>query len=231
MMRLFVPALLVGCATAGNSNVDNLDPDGGVDAPDARVAVDAPMAMPDAAVMMTLTQATSNQNASANSVTCSAGEDSWYRVFALADHGIAGKFTVQSVTFGVQEAGGSPPVQVKIGTYAGNPGTTLNTAMITPINSVTINAANQTNPGANVTVPITGEIPAGSKLIVEIYKPGVNTATTYFYIGASNGGEIKAGYFRAPACSYNLVPIATPTTPGSVGFPTAQLNIVVTGTR
>ena len=129
------------------------------------------------------------------------------------------------------EALGSPVVQVKIGTYSGTPGTTISTANITPINSTTVTIPNQTNPGTNIVAPITGVIPANGQLVVELFKPGMNTSTVYFYVGASNSGETKPGYFRAPSCLYQNVSIATPTTPGSIGVPTAQLNITVTGVR
>jgi len=227
-----VACALVACASAGTDNPGNPDGNKGTDGPPTGDGMTPDAAAgPDAAVMMTLSQTTSNMNIASNSVTCNAGEDSWYRVFPLADFGITGGFNVQSVTFGAQEALGSPVVQVKIGTYSGTPGTTISTANITPINSTTVTIPNQTNPGTNIVAPITGVIPANGQLVVELFKPGMNTSTVYFYVGASNSGETKPGYFRAPSCLYQNVSIATPTTPGSIGVPTAQLNITVTGVR
>ncbi len=224
--------LVSACASAGRDN-PGTDGNPGTDSmmggEPGMMMVDA---MPDASIMTTLSQTTSNTNTSSNSVTCSSGEDSWYRVFPLSDFGITGAFNVQSVTFGAQEATGSPTVQVKIGTYAGTPGTTLDTAMITPINSMTKVIPNQTNPGGNINVPITGTIPKNGKLIVEIYKPGANSASQYFFIGASNAGETKTGYIRAPTCNdTNGTPMTQPVTPTAAGLPTAQINIVVTGTH
>jgi hypothetical protein len=228
MRRLMFLALLGACASAGRESPATDGQPGaepGIGGPLIDAMPDAP---PDMLIMQTLSQTTSNQNAASNSIACQAGTNSWYRVFPLADFGITGPFNVQSVTFGVQEAGGSPPINVKIGTYAGTPGTTLDLAMITALNQVTINAANQTNPGANVTTNITGTVPAGGKLVVEINRPNAGTSTVYFYIGASNQGETKSGYMRGPSCNPAT---PNPTTPATLGFPATNLNIVVTGTH
>jgi hypothetical protein len=153
-------------------------------------------------------------------------------VFALSDHSVTNAFNVQSVTFGVQEAAGNPTVTVRIGTYASAPGATLSTAMIVPIAAVTHQVPAFTNPGNNVTVPITAAVPAGSRLIVEINKTGTNTAGLHFVIGAANGGETKAGYVRAPTCNDSGgTAITQPVTPATVGRPTSQINLVVTGSH
>ena len=229
MRRLLLVGLLGACASAGRDNPAATDSSPGSEPTtggEMQMMTDGPM--PDMLVMRTLSQTTSNTNAASNSLACSAGTNSWYRVFPLSDFSITGPFTVQSVTFGVQEAAGAPPINVKIGTYAGTPGTTLDLAMITAVNQVTINAANQTNPGANVTTPITGMIPAGGKLLVEINRPNAaSPPTQYFYLGASNQGETKSGYWRGPSCN---PPAPNPTTPASVGFPSANFTIMVTGT-
>ena len=228
MRRLLLAGLLVGCASAGspdqNPNTDGSTTDGKT----ADAGIDA--RMPDAAIMTTLTQLVSTTNASGNSVVCNSGENSWYRVFALADHNITGAFNVQSVTFGVQEAAGSPIVNIRVGTYGAVPGATLNTAMITNVNQTTHQVPAFTNPGGNVTVPITAMIPAGSRLIVEVAKSGTNTAGLHFVVGASNAGETKSGYVRAPTCNDGGGnAITQPITTAAAGRPTAHLNIVVTG--
>lgn len=229
MWRLLLGAL-VGCASAGSPDPSQ-NPDGAKQ-PDAST-IDAPA--PDSAIIMTtLSQLVSTTNAAGNSVVCNSGENSWYRVFPLSDHNITKAFNVQSVTFGVQQAAGSPTITVRIGTYAGTPGTTLSTAMITPIASMTHVVTGTINdPGSNITVPITGTVPAGSRLIVEVNKTGTNTTALHFVIGAANGGETKPGYVRAPTCNdpNTMQPISQPVTPATAGRPTAQLNIVVTGTH
>jgi hypothetical protein len=243
-MRWLPVCLLVGCATAGNQQPGVDAQGGGGDSakPDASPVTDSGMQMPDAPkqmVTVTLQQTTNNTVVAANSVACgnaTAGytaENAYYRVFALADHGITSTFHVTQVTFGVQEAGGTQSVTVKIGTYAGTPGSTLNTGTtavggaVTQINTTTV-AIPATTTGASVPAPITGDIPAGSNLIVEVLSPDHSSQTgTYFYIGATNAGETKPSYVRAPACSIN-----TPTTTATVGngYPSSHLLITVTGT-
>jgi hypothetical protein len=233
MRRLLLLTLAIcGCAKAtvngnhGNPDAgsNNPDPDGDItqiDAPDGPGPIDA-------LITQTLTQTTNSQNAMSNSATCGTGDNSWYRVFPLSDHGITGPFNVTQVTFGGQEAAQAPVLQIKIGTYAGTVGgTTLDLAQVTNINSTTLTAPNETDPGANLVAPITGTIPANSNLIVEIFVPN-NTTTKFFYIGASNAGETKPGYVRGPGCTVT-VPTATGSPP--VSLPTANLNITVTGTH
>ena len=228
-MRSLLLGLLVGCASAGSPDQNPATDASSTDGRPVDAAVDARMV--DATIMTTLSQQVSTTNASGNSVVCNSGENSWYRVFALADHNITGAFMVQSVTFGVQEAAGSPIVNIRVGTYGAAPGTTLNTGMITNVNQTTHQVAAFTNPGGNVTVPITAMIPAGSRLIVEVAKSGTNTAGLHFVIGASNAGETKTGYVRAPTCNDpNGNAIVQPITTAAAGRPTSHLNIVVTGT-
>ncbi len=227
--------VLVGCASAnsgngkadagsGGTDSDNNPPIDGSDV-DAQAAIDA-------AISQTLVQTTSSTNTPSNSATCGTGENSYYRVFTLADHGITGPFFITQVTFGAQEAGLSPVLQIKVGTYAGTVGgPTLNLAQVTNINSTTITVPNTTDPGNNLVAPITGTIPAGSSLIVEIFNPS-NTATKFFYLGASNAGETKPGYVRGPGCvDGNGNPVTTPTSTASLGLPQSNLNITVTGTH
>jgi hypothetical protein len=221
-----------GCASAGAPDPNNQNPDGSSPTDDSSTTVDAAIDAPPLPVMVTLSQLVSTTNALGNSVVCNSGENSWYRVFTLADHGVTKAFNVQSVTFGVQEAAGNPTVNVRVGTYATAPGATLNTAMITPIAAMPHQVPAFTNPGGNVTVPITGTVPAGAHLIVEINKTGTNTAGLHFVIGAANGGETKSGYVRAPTCNDpGGTPITQPVTPAAVGRPTSQLNVVVTGSH
>ena len=252
MRPAWILVLIVGCASAGRDTFGGGTGDSGIDSSttlvDAAVPMDAPLPMIDAPpgmVTVTLQQTTNNTVVAANSVACGGcnntsnpcnstytAENAYYRVFALADHGITNPFNVSQVTFGVQEAAGTQTVQVKIGTYAGTPGTTLNTGAtdfagaITPINTATVSVP-ATTTGISVPAPITATVPAGSNLIVAVFSPThQGQANTYFYIGATNAGETKPGYMRAPNCS-----LSTATTTGGVGYPAANLLISVTGSH
>jgi hypothetical protein len=230
--------LVAGCAKAGIDNSGNgPDASGGKQdgstnpMPDASQPPDA--AIDAAPVQVTLSQTTNQTVAAANSVACSQGtetrDNSWYRVFALTEHGISNKpFNVQSVTFAMQESAGSPQVQVKIGTYAGAlGGATLDLAQVTPINSTTATVP-PTTTGVSVTAPITGTIPANGQIIVEILSPDLLGTGGHNFIGASNGGQTRPSYIRSTICA-----ITAPQNVATVGggFPNSHFIITVTGTH
>jgi len=247
MMRWTLLAVtLSACANAGgggNPGDDDpqLDAFRPIDAPtvttdgqmtDAPPPIDMPSATP-----VTLSQTTSDLIGASNSLACGNGdgstaENSWYRVYRLADAGITGGLRVNSVTFGVQDASGMPAVQVKIGTYAGTitpPPTQLDTAQITPLASATFNVPN-TLPSATttVTVPIVANVPPLSQMIVEVFAPNLAGTGKYFYLGGNSAGESRPAYLRAPsgACA-----TPQPRTTTALGFATSHLVISVSGTQ
>lgn len=234
---------LTACAQAGGRQSGDDDPTS-----DAATPVDAPITTDDSALPIdappvdngptpiTLSQTTSDAIGSESSLACGNGdgttaENSWYRVFRLADAGITGGLRVSSVSFGVQEASGLPAVQVKIGTYAGNvnpPPSQLDTAQITPLASETFMVPNTASTATTmVTVPITADVPAQGQLIVEVFAPNQNGTGKYFYIGGNSGGESKPSYLRAPtgACA-----TPQPRTTAALGFPSSHIVIKVNGT-
>jgi hypothetical protein len=194
--------------------------DGGVDA-----ALDAAPAM-----VIALRQ-TSNQAVVPNaSVACANGgvtlENAYYRVFDLASVGVTSTLHITEVTFGVDIATGTQSVIVRIGTYSGVPGTTLDTGatdfagLVTPINAVYANVPASAS-GGFITAPITGSVAPNAKLIVEVL---ANTAGATFYLGASNAGQSSPGYVRAPGCGANQ-----PYTTAALGFPNSHLLISAVG--
>src|SRR3954463_12227490 len=84
-----------------------------------------------------------NAIATSLSLACSdaAGtkENSWYRIFHLADFGVDKPFQVNRVNFGVQTAIGDQRIKVSIGTYDGNAGAVeLDTTKIDMLGLTTI---------------------------------------------------------------------------------------------
>lgn len=224
------------CATASSSEPDaNGRSDGRNDSPTADARVDAPGidAMVDAApVDRTIKQTTLDtvtaDNSSACGTTAGTAENSYYRAFKLSDNGITGAFNVSKVSFGVENAtagmGTAQAAQVKLYSYSGAlTGTTLNTAQLTAINAINIMIDNAATPTTK-DVDITGVIPAGGTLVVEIALPNGQAVGNFFYMGSNAGGETKPGYLRAPACTYT-----SPVTLSSIGFATMNLVINVTG--
>lgn len=236
-------AAFAACASAGvggdDGNPGTVDARPPVDASsDGDLPlIDAPMIDAPGPTSVTLTQTTSSMIGSDNSIACgnpdgTTAENSWYRVYRLADSNITSGLRVSAVTFGVQESVGSPAVQVKIGTYSGNvmpPPAQLDVALISPITAATFNVPD-TLPAAamTVTVPIVANVPALSQMIVEVFAPNLNGTSKYFYLGGNNAGESKPGYLRAPsgACA-----TPQPKTTTALGFPTSNLVITVSGTH
>lgn len=160
-------------------------------------------------------------------------ENSYYRVFVLADHSITTPYMVQSVTFAINQAnagGTSQPGQIKIGRYTGTPGgVTLDTAAIVPINSASITIPDG---ATSITTPITGLVPAGGALVVELAIPDGVAASNTFFVGTNAAGEAKPGYIRAPACN-----VFAPTSMNQLGsqqsppIPKTDLIMTVTGLK
>jgi hypothetical protein len=159
-------------------------------------------------------------------------ENSYYRVFTLADHGVTGSYEVRSITFAVNlaNAGGTmQPAQVKIGRYTGTPGgLTLDPLQIVPINTASLQIPDGSTA---ITTAITGVLPPGSHLVVELAIPDGVAAQNQFFIGTNAAGESKPGYIRAPVTGCNLM---VPTSMNYVGQqnspPVAKTDLIMTVT-
>ena len=238
-----VLATLVGCASArvehgGTADGGDGSGDGGVVTLDGDVDIDAALPI-DAAITKTLTQnnstaivATAIGCRQTNPATDYTRENSYYRVFPLADHQITTSFHVTQVTFHVERASspaGSQPATVKLGTYAGTIGAaTLDVAQVTSLGTAQIsipNGATSVVTPVGMFTPSSITVPANSNLIVEVLIPDGETAQNIFFIGSNNGGETRPGYIRAPICNF-----PTPSTYATVGFPEIQILLSVTGT-
>jgi hypothetical protein len=243
MRWLSVLALpIAACASAGGGSGGPPPADGPTGDPDGSTDTDGPppdTAPPvDAPPQMVVLSQNINTVPNGTRLGCNQSpgnytrENSYYRVFTLADHGITGTYQVQSVTFAVNlaNAGGTQqPAQVKIGRYVGTPGgLTLTVADIQPINSANI----QIPDGAtSVTTPITGIVPPGANLIVELAIPDGVAAQNQFFIGTNAAGESKPGYIRAPVMGCDL---PAPTSMNYVGQqndpPIAKTDLILTVT-
>jgi hypothetical protein len=194
-----------------------------IDAPAPPIDAPAPpIDAPGPTTTVTLTQSSSLAVTPATSVACSSGENSYYRVFRLADHGVTGALQVSRVDFGVQDATallGSQPVQVKL--YALNGAFAL--ANLTLLGTTTITVA-ATAAGTVVAAPIGPAItaPAGATLVVEVLAAGA--FGNQFIMGANTAAETQPGYLRGPACGS-----AAPVTFASIAFPDAHIVMAVTG--
>ncbi len=232
--------VLAACASAGGGGgPSDAPPTTTEDAPpgvDAAPEVDAAPpadAMPQQVVLSQNTSTTPNGTV----LGCNQGnvtrENSYYRVFTLADHGVTGPFVVQSVTFGVNtaNAGGTmQPAQVKIGRYTGTPGgASLTLADVMPINTAAVQIPDGST---SFTAPIAGTLPAGAHLIVELAIPDGLAAQNVFFIGTNAAGESRPGYIRAPNCN-----VIAPSSMNVIGaqqsppIPKTDLIMTVTGLK
>src|SRR5688572_28550280 len=161
MKGLLFLVLVSGCATAGREEVVGGRPDGGggggsgsgkdadiIPPPDAAPLPDAPAGQQ----QVTLSQTTDNTMAVGKAIACSSSllgvpigtrDNSWYRVFKLADYGVTSQFNLQRITFYSDYAYGgtgvTQPATLKIGTYSGTlDGDTIATASITAMTTVPV---------------------------------------------------------------------------------------------
>ncbi len=240
--RCLALALLatVGCASATTSaDDDELDARAGNDGslpPDAALPIDARLidAPIDAPPVQTatLSQSSSLVITADNSLACTqtttgfTSENSYYRAFRLADHGVTTAFTANRIDVAVENAvagaGTSQTIQVKLYTVAG----TFPAGVLTQIAGQVVTVPNTTT---GTTIPVTlsppGIAAAGSTVVAEVYVPDGRTVGNTFFIGSNTAAETGPSYIRAPDCS-----ASNPVTFASTGNPGVHVILTVTGT-
>ena len=147
-------------------------------------------------------------------------DNSYYRVFELNEFGINEEFQVTSVEFGVYQAigaEGEQPVHVRLHLLDGS----FLLQNMRLIGAASIQLPDQAL--TKVSVPVTGKVPAGGTLVVELFTPdGRPLTSNRFAIGSNNLGQTAASYLRAPDCNYN-----EPTDFANVGSGYPDLHIVM----
>ncbi len=188
------------------------DDDGGlVEVPDAAApAPDAMVPRPDASptpqpTAITLSHSSSPTVTQGNSVACqyegsgATSENSYYRVFALGEFGIASQLEIASITIGVQLAdagsGTTQPATLRIYTLNG-PFTLAN---LQEIASTSVSISDQSL--SLLDIPIGATAPMGSTIVVELAVPDGQSAGHKFYFGSNGAGQSAPSYLRAPGCS------------------------------
>jgi hypothetical protein len=238
MRWLLIYLAIAGCARAGRENsiiggLNDARPSGDaetVPAPDAS-PIDAPPQQ------VTLTQTASLGITKNNSFGCVepsgvTHQNSYYRVFKLADYSITTTLHVTQVVFGIESAaagGGasSQPATLNLGTYAGTPGgTTLDLSMARRVNSMDIQIPNGS--ATRMGVPITGDIASTTSVIVELAIPDGTADGNQFFVGTNTDVERAPGYTLGPDCG-----VTSPTSMQSIAddnmFGDVHLVMTVTG--
>jgi hypothetical protein len=149
---------------------------------------------------VTLTQSTSTAITEGNSQACGdldgtfTSEASYFRVFDLAAEGITTPLMVTQVSFGIESAasgGAGQPVQVKIHALTG---AFTNANLNAPVATASLSIPDQDL--MIFDAPISGAIPAGSKLVVELHVPDGEADLNNFYPGSNTATEDAPTYVR-----------------------------------
>ncbi|MCA9675181.1 MAG: hypothetical protein H6709_05955 [Kofleriaceae bacterium] len=240
-------ALIAACATANQGGGDDdVQPDsstnptidappGTIDAPPGTIDAAPPIDAPPQVQTVTLSQNTSMTVASANSVACSNSttgyttENSYYRVFPLSSAGITTTFTANRVDFGIEQAtggsGATQTVQVRIYSMAGTALTS--TSQLTLLSGQNVAVPDSALAVQQVTLTTPATVAANLSLVAEVFVPDGTATSNTFFMGSNASGESGPSYIRAPSTGCD---ITQPVTLSSLGYPTVNLILTVTGT-
>lgn len=179
-----------------------------------------------------ISESTSNTIVAGNSIACATPsghtDNSYWRAYTLTDFGISHDFSVCSVQIGVEDAssgsGTGQPITLNLYSSSqafptGFPGSLT---LVGTTGSITV-------PDQSLTlldVPVTGIVPAGSQLVVEVFTPDGQIDGNLFFIGSNAAAETAPSYWSAPACLHPA-PIAL----AGAGFPNMRIVETVTGTE
>jgi subtilisin family serine protease len=194
----------------------------------------SPTPTPGGSCPPTITESTSQEITSGNSVACSSDngvtttENHYWRAFDMATFTGGAEYDVTSVSFGIEQAtsGTGTGQQVTINLYANNgapfPGGDWQSNLIGT--SGPINLPDQS--GTIFEQAITATVPAGTlELVMEVTNPDGTAAGNAFFIGSNAAGETAPSYLSAVDCGLN-----DPTPTGDIGFPNMQIVFNVNGT-
>jgi hypothetical protein len=221
---LLISALLAACATGSKGTGDDDDdaPDAsGNQPPDANPndpPPDANEPPPDADTSpqpRSLTQSNATTITDAHTVNCNqfasghtkSAENRFYRVFDLPALGISGTYTATRIDFSIESAAatsGTMTLQVKLHTLSAAPGVdSFPLANLTLLygQNVTVTPTTLSTQQVTLTSPVV--VPAGSRLVVELFAPDMTALAenNYFFPGSNALGESGPTYIQATACT------------------------------
>lgn len=126
--------------------------------------------------------------------------NSYFRVFRLADFDIGGEFQVADVQIGVEIADGGDglqPAQVFLYTLA--EGLELQRDNLEMVAERSYEIPDQQ---ASIhTMPISATIPAGATLVAEFFVPDGSAFNDRFLVGCNDDGDLEPSYIETPSCS------------------------------
>ena len=153
-------------------------------------------------------------------------ENGYYRVFDLPALGIDGRLEIDEVSFGIETArspAGSQTASLALHTLAG---TDLKIAQLTELTRVPLTIPDQE--ATIFTVPVTAAVPAGARLVVEVYTPDAAGSGNLLFVGTNAAGQTGPSYLRAPAGGCDLV---EPVDLANIGFADRHMVLSVSATE
>jgi N-acetylneuraminic acid mutarotase len=178
-----------------------------------------------------ITQSTSQEIVSGNSVACNNGfgttENHYWRAFNMADFTGGQDYIITSVSFGVELAqsgtGTGQPLTVNLYANHGSPfpGGDWQSNLIATSGEINI-------PDQSLTifnVPLSATAPGSAlELVMEVTTPDGTVVGNLFFIGSNPDPETGTSYLSAADCG-----ITDPTPVGDIGFPTMHIVFDVNG--
>ena len=191
-----------------------------------------PTATPGGSCPPTITQSTSQEIISGNSVSCNAGglhtDNSYWRAFDMGTFTGGREYDVTSVEFGIEQAisgtGTGQPVTVNLYANHGSPfpGGDWQSNLIATTGSINI-------PDQSLTVfnqAIAATVAAGTlELVMEVFTPNGQANGNSFFIGSNPDPQTAPSYLSAADCG-----VTDPTPTGDIGFPDMHIVFNVNGT-
>ena len=213
----------------------------GVAIPDERITVaiegstggasPTPTPTPGGSCPPVITESTSQDITSGNSVACNDNttgftvENHYWRAFDMSTFTGGVAYSITSVSFGIEQAtsgsGTGQPVTVNLYTNSGAPFPGGTRTLLATSGSINI-------PDQSLTVfsvPITANVPAGTlELVMEVTNPDGVAAGNMFFVGSNASTETGPSYLSAADCG-----IDDPTPVADIGFPNMHIVFNVNG--
>jgi hypothetical protein len=154
-------------------------------------------------------------------------DNSYFRVFRLADFDVQGDFQIADVQIGVESADGAEDTQpAQVFLYTLPEGQALQRPNL---ELVTMDSYQIPDQQVSIhTMPISAVIPAGATLVAEFFVPDGSLGGNRFFVGCNNDGQQDPSYIEAPSCDDVSAGIVDLTAAGA-GFETRAVILNVRG--
>lgn len=184
--------------------------------------------LPSGSTPLLLTQSNSNVVELGNSVACNSGglhtDNSYWRVYDLAPLSLTDDYTINQITFGIEQAignGGAQPITLNVYTLSGP----FALANLTQVASETINLADQIQTLVTTPLSTPPTVPSNSTVVLELFSPNGQIDGNSFFIGSNSFGQTAPSYINAAACG-----LPSPTDLASIGFANMHIILGMDGT-